>query len=260
MKLSVTFQEATRDADSLLRYYDALLTKNQRAARSDWITRFRRARLNNWVQSDGIWRSYNDAILMIGKTSQGLSHSSFSSESLAVLLRSALVMSLAAVDKVLHEAISRHFVSLIKSESLDKLVRIEISKSYAIAMDTRRRTGKGGRTRLRPGPRFKAESIDRMYRESYLSIQRLQEVCAALGKDKIFDRYGKSLAPQRKSTELQKEWSSVYARRNHIAHECDIVRKRSTRRVHFHRSRPLELREQIAFVKAFGTYLSTELE
>jgi hypothetical protein len=57
---------------------------------------------------------------------------------------------MSAVDKILHEAISKHFAKLAKDESLDDLVDISLSKAYSIAQHARLRTGKGGKKKKRP--------------------------------------------------------------------------------------------------------------
>ena len=58
-----------------------------------------------------------------------------------VFLRAALVFALAAIDKILHEAISKHFTSLAREEILDRFVKFKVSKAYEIALAARSRAG-----------------------------------------------------------------------------------------------------------------------
>jgi ribosomal protein S8E len=259
MKLSDTFLEAVCHSDQLVHLYDRLKTKNLRAIRPEWEKRFLAAKLTNWPKKKDIWRSKNDSVLIVGVKGGGLSHKDFEAAALLVLLRSALVFAMAAIDKILHESVSKRFVALAKTEKLDSIVRLELSKSYRIAIESRVRKGKGGKIRSRPGSKIKAAVLDKMYRESFLSTNRLQEVCAACGKNKIFDRYGKTLRPQKSADHLQQEWARLYTRRNHMAHECDIVRKSKAKKIHFQKISETELKSDIAFIRAFGKYLAGEL-
>jgi hypothetical protein len=185
-------------------------------------------------------------------------------ESRAVFLRAALVLMMAAVDKILHEAISNHFATLVRTEQLDKLVQIELSRAYQIAQAARKRTGKGGKVKRRPGHDIKAEVLAKIYRDSYLSIRRLNDVCAACDKNGIFSRYAehrKKLGKKTRSPKwLQDRWSRINQRRNQIAHECDIKRQAKMRKAHFNAVDGPDFKRDITFVKNFGTFLAAELD
>ena len=150
MQLIDMFNSAIADAEHLRLLYSTLLTSNQRAIRPEWANRFFRARLNAWPQQNGLWRSANANVLIVGTNAAQITHRHFQHQSLAVLLRASLVLYMSAVDKILHEAISKHFAKLAKDESLDDLVDISLSKAYSIAQHARLRTGKGGKKKKRP--------------------------------------------------------------------------------------------------------------
>jgi hypothetical protein len=169
-------------------------------------------------------------------------------------------MSMAAIDKLLHEALSKHFVAVVKRGKLDDLLTLELSKSYRIAIESRVRKGKGGKIRSRPGHKFKAAVLNKLYQVSFLSSRQLQRICAACGKERIFDKYGQTMSRRQSAKRLQERWSRLYARRNHIVHECDIMRKSRARKVHFHPSTSSELNKDIEFVKKFGLFLARVLE
>lgn len=258
MNLTKTFEESISHADELLILYDALLTKNQRAANSgNWTTKVFDSKLIPWPKRDGLWRSRGKNILIIGNNKAGIDLEAFNAAGLAVLLRSAMVLAMAAIDKLLHEAISLRFSSLAQAGELDKFVKLDLSTCYKIAQEARERRGKGGKIKKRPGHKIKSEVLRRIYQESYLSLKRLQEVSAACGKNKIFDKYAKTINSTPK--ELQDKWSHIYVRRNNIAHECDIVRKAKTKQIHFNHVSPSELQNDINFTKQFGKFLAKEL-
>jgi hypothetical protein len=177
-----------------------------------------------------------------------------------VFLRAALVFALAAIDKILHESISKHFNRLAREEILDRFVKLKVSKAYEIALAARIRAGAGGARRRRPGHDIKTEVLMEIYKDSYLSTQRLQEVCGACGKKGIFTQYANYQGGNSTSDKLKARWSRIYQRRNHIAHESDIQRKERMRRVSFNPVDVLEIKSDIQFIEGFGRFLATTLE
>ncbi|MGH7942261.1 MAG: hypothetical protein ACREDS_12135, partial [Limisphaerales bacterium] len=107
-----------------------------------------------------------------------------------LILRSALVSAMAAVDKILHEAFSKHFTSLARLGILDRFVKFKVSKAYQIALSARQPAGAGGK---RPGHDIKTEVLSEIYKDSYLATQKLQEVCGACEQNGIFSLYADSL-------------------------------------------------------------------
>lgn len=259
MRLLDVFDAAIKDAEHLRVLYSALLTTNQRAIRSEWATRFFSAKLNSWPKQNGLWRSANANVLIVGTKAANVSHQHFQHEALAVLLRSSLVLYMAAVDKILHEALSKHFATLAKNESLDELVDISISRAYAIAQNARIRKGKGGKIKKRPGHELKAAMLSDIYKDSYLKTSNLEKVCAAVGKKQIFQLYSKAHQPQT-AQQVKTSWSRLYIHRNRIAHECDMIRKAKPRRAAFHPVDSKSIMAEIDFIREFGHFLACQLD
>jgi len=178
----------------------------------------------------------------------------------AIFLRASLVYAMAAVDKILHEAISKKFAGLSKDGSLDGLVELEVSKVYRIALAARERTGRGGRKRRRPGHDIKTEVLQKIYRDSYLATRNLEQVCGACGKNKIFTKFAASRKRDEQPKQLQSRWSRIYYRRNQVAHECDIQRKERMRKVTFNPVDDQAIKRDIRFIKNFGRFLARELD
>lgn len=185
-------------------------------------------------------------------------------DSRSVFLRAALALAMAAVDKVLHEAISKRFAYVAADGSLDKIVQIELSKAYRIAQAARVRTGKGGKVRRRPGHDIKAEVLTEIYRDSYLSARRIQEISAICGKSQIFKLYAAHLTKPgkkaRSAQPLRERWSRMYTRRNQIVHECDIMRQAKPRKARFDTVDGRRFKRDIAFIKNFGQFLAVTLD
>lgn len=260
MRLSAIFNEAIKDSDRLVLLYEQLSTSNQRAIRSDWSESFYKAKLTNWPKGAGLWRSKSAATLLIGTSAAGLTHKDFNHDSLSLLLRMALVMAMAAADRIVHEAVSKQFVSAIESGELDKLVKIPLSLSYEIAMAARTRKGKGGRKKSRPATHLKKELLEKLYWQSFLSSDSLSSVCKALSVANIFQEFGAGRVPALAGNGARDRWSLIYKRRNQIAHECDIIRQNKMRRVKRHIFTATELKEDTAFAREFGQFLAMTLD
>ena len=260
MDLDKVFNSAIKPADMLIVLYESLLTNNTRAIRSEYKTRAFTSKIVPWPQQDGLWRSKGHSILILGNDNSKLSHHSFSPDSLSVFLRSALVLAMAAIDKLLHEAVSNNFSRLAREGTIDRFAHIDVSTCYQISLSARERKGKGGKIKTRPGHKIKAEVLQQIYTDSFLSSRRVEEVSSALGKKKIFSIFGNTLHPSQTHEQVKAKWISLYRRRNQIAHEGDIVRKSKGRVLDLNRIRFGDIKKDIDFIKAFGTFLAGQLQ
>jgi hypothetical protein len=197
-------------------------------------------------------------VLIVGRGGLPVTHTTFSEEALAVLLRSSLLLYMGAIDKVLHEALSKHFARFASAGVLDNLVDISMSRAYAIAQHARTRTGKGGKIKKRPGHALKAEMLLDIYKNSYLATGKLEQVCAACGRNRIFTTFAEA-HPSYTAAKAKEYWSKMYLRRNYITHECDVVRKARAKRVDFHPVVVSSMKHDIAFIKQFGRFLAVKL-
>ena len=179
----------------------------------------------------------------------------------SMLLQHALVMMLASIDKLLHQAtISKNFVQLLRAGKFDNLMKnFPASETYEIAMESRVRRGYGGKTKSRPANKIKEVISARLYELSFLGPKNLEEICAANGAKKIFAEYAKHLR-RKTSKPLRAQWSLIYRRRNAIVHECNILRtKISPKKVRFDVVDPSELKKDIEFSEKFGRFLASKL-
>jgi hypothetical protein len=215
-----------------------------------------------WPNSTNLWlqKCSNNNLIIAGNEHSSLTEDHFCHERMGTLLRAAFVFSMAAVDKILHEAILYNFSDLLRSKEIDDLVNIPLSDSYNIAIQARERRGKGGKIRSRPGHKFKEKVLIELYKKSFLSNHSLEKVCACLGKKRIFTAYSKSIGTKAKADAIRDKWIRAYERRNSIAHECDIVRKKKARKVHFNPIDEKRMPEEIKFIGDFGKFLSKELK
>lgn len=259
MTLQQVFQESIDQADKLFRLYEGLLTQSKRAIRNDWKERFLAAKLTEWPKSTQLWRSKSSNLLLVGTSAAGFTHKDFQSEPLSALLRASLALAMASIDKVLHEAVNKHFSKLARGAKLDKIINLELSESYRIAIASRTRRGRGGSIKSRPGPKIKAAVLENLYRKSFLSLDSLEQICAACGSKSIIKSFAGTLQGRPEPDAIKHKWRTLYAKRNHVVHECDVQRRANLRRVRYNEVSPAETRRDLDFIKTFGHYLSTQL-
>jgi hypothetical protein len=259
MKLSAIFAEGIAASDLLLAYYCSLCSPKAKKPKSTWVDKFYSSKVIYWPKKDNFWHaSCRDAnILLVGNAKSMIPDSSFHHDRIVVLLRSSLVMAMAAVDKILHEAISANFGKLLSSGDLDSLANIPLSDSYQIAIKSRE--SKGG-VAVRPGHMFKEKVLVELYKRTFLSAQQVERVSSTCGKKSVFTEYSKSIKGAQTPQQLKDRWSELYERRNAIAHECDMVRKEKTKKIHFNSIQEKAILNDIAFIKSFGAFLAVELQ
>jgi hypothetical protein len=262
MKLLDIFNESIKLADNLLTLYNTILAKRKRSAKKSWIDKLYSNRIISWRKKDGAWRSFGKDILIIGKKTDSNSQNIFKQEYLCVLLRTSLVMAMSAVDKILHEAVSKNFVALAKDGKLDKnkIISFPVLDAYRIAIESRKRSGKDGKTKIRPGHKIKEVVIREIFKSTFLPTNDLERICSLFDKGNIFSLYKTNRALTKGAKELKIKWSVIYKHRNNIAHECDIVRKQKARKIHFNNLKPNNIINEINFVKDFGNFIARELE
>lgn len=264
MKLLDIYKSSILQSDSLIILYDSLLSINVNKAKQNWADKIYDNKIVYWAKRDGLWRSLSDKknLLIIGNNNSVLT-GKLSADALGILLKMALVMAMATIDKILHEAISYNFSKLLQDGNgkLDKLVNISLSDSYAIAIQSRERKGKGGKIKSRPGHKFKELVLDELYKKSFLKTDQVELICSMCGKKSIFSEFSKKYENgSHKPNILRKKWSKVYERRNNIAHECDIIRKQKAKIIHLNKAKHKQMINDISFIKDFGRYLAEELQ
>lgn len=185
MKLSKIFTESIKQSDNLVKLYETVISKNRRSARRGWSDKVFAAKIVRWGKNEGLWRISKSDLLIIGKCNNSTaSEETFFAQNLEVLLRSAFVLAMATIDKILHEALLNHFYVLINTDSIDGLATIPLSESYKISLTARIRKGKGGQIKSRPGHKFKALFLEKAYEKTLLSTSSLEQICAKCEKIK----------------------------------------------------------------------------
>jgi len=262
MNLTHIFNEGIKPAETLLCLYEELVTSNERAIRPEWENRFLATKLTSWPKTTNLWRSYSKDknILIVGTCSSRLTHKSFEQDTMTLFLHSAIVAAVAAVDKILHEALSLHFVKLAKTGKLDTLAQLPPSKVYEIATRARTRKGKGGKTKSRSGDSIKEGVIEQIYKDTYLDSRHIEKICDSFGQTNVFYKSGQTFPEKFTAKQMKTKWGRIYHIRNIIAHECGMERKLRTKKITYISLTHKQASDAIAFCKKFGSFLATALQ
>jgi hypothetical protein len=84
MQLINILNKAINQVDFIVKFYEALLTRNQRPVRQEWKNRFFDAKLTTWAQRDGLWNSRGPNLIIVGNNMALLTHRDFASDSLSL--------------------------------------------------------------------------------------------------------------------------------------------------------------------------------
>src|SRR3989344_3185516 len=149
MKLTAFFDESTIHAKQLVELHDALDFREKRT-RSEWRDKLFNNGIVDWGKREGVWRnvSTDGRVQIVGSNAKKAFKDNLSDRR-SMLLQHALVMMLASIDKLLHQAtISKNFVQLLRAGKFDNLMKnFPASETYEIAMESRVRRGYGGKTK-----------------------------------------------------------------------------------------------------------------
>lgn len=113
MKPKNGFDAAMARVDHLLNLYDILHNTRTRQIRSDWATKF--LDLMHWPKGEAIVRvnGKDKNSLLILRPPLQLDHTRFSHDYLSELLRSAVVATVSALDRYVHDLVLHHSWALL---------------------------------------------------------------------------------------------------------------------------------------------------
>lgn len=182
------FSAALERAKHQLKLYELICDTRQRSIRSDWAASFRRTM--RWPANEKIVRvdGSNSNSIMVFRESCGVSRKDFGHKYVSELLRNAVVASISALDRMLHDHVVKHSWKLLsyKEEQVPKkLGALGIS-----ALDVRKALEKLRRdNKSRPGNAIKSAIQERLHRDyTFQSPDGVLQAAQMLG---INDFWGK---------------------------------------------------------------------
>jgi hypothetical protein len=225
------FDAAIGRADHLLQLYDILRDQRSRGIRSDWGKRFKA--FMGWPAGEVIERvdgkDWNSMLIL--RAAVGIDRTQFTHDYLSELLRAAVVATVSALDRYVHDAVVEHCWSLLTRAEKD--IPAELRKIAVPVVATKRALQKQrAEPTSRPGHLVKAAIQGQLHRE--YTFQKPEEIIRAAKMLGITDFWtkvaGKMQGPPPRA-EVIDQLRRIADRRNQIVHEADLIRKTKAKQV-----------------------------
>jgi len=231
MQPITAFDAALKRAKHLLVLYELLHDSRVRAVRSDWASKF--IEIMHWPQSDKIHRvdgKGQDSILIF-KDCIGIDRSHFSHEYLSELLRAAVVASIAALDRYLHDIVLHHSIALLnrKEEDIPK----ELRKMTIPVLATKRALlSLKANKNARPGHILKQAIQEHLHNEyTFQNPDSVQKAAQILGIEDFWSKVATAFNPPGNKKDIVTKLRNIVIRRNQIVHEADLYRKTKAKKL-----------------------------
>ncbi|HCW89249.1 MAG TPA: hypothetical protein DHU56_04220 [Marinobacter sp.] len=250
-----TFDFALKRADHFLLLYDIVHNSRQRDGRSDWLSSFKR--LMRWPQREKIVRidGKDKQSLLILRESLGLSREEFSHEYASELLRSAIVCSVSALDRYMHDVVVDRSWALLSQAEKD--VPKDLKKVRLPILATKKALEKlKANPTARPGALIKKEIQKVVHIDFTFQKKSDIEKGAKLLGIKDFWRSVSNEMPNNPSAgEVQEELTRITKRRNQIVHESDLILKTSAKEITQREITHKESQQSVHWISDFVTAL-----
>ena len=224
------FYSAMERVNHVLALYDVLHNTRARRIRKDWSTNF--LALMRWPKGEAIVRvdGKDKNSMLILRASLGLDHTRFTHDYLSELLRSAVVATVAGLDRYIHDLVLHHAWSLLGQPEAS--VPTELKKLAIPVLSTKHALEKlRGDHKARPGHLIKLALQEHLHRDH--TFQRPDDLAKAarmLGVSDFWAKTAKLMPGSPTKTEVIDKLRTIATRRNQIVHEADIYRKTKARK------------------------------
>lgn len=231
MKPKDGFDAAIGRVNHLLRLYDVLCNTRSRNIRSDWADSF--LDLMHWPSEEAIIRvdGKDKQSLLILRPSLGLDHRNFTHNYLSELLRSAVVATVSALDRYVHDLVLQHSWTLLRRP--EESIPTELKKLSLPVLATKHALEKlRSDSNARPGHLVKAALQEHLHRDH--TFQRPDDLLKAakmLGVDDFWNKVVRAMPGTPDKQEVIKKLQDIVKRRNQIVHEADIHRKTKAKKI-----------------------------
>ena len=251
MKPKDAFDATMLRVDCLLDLFTLLRNTRSRGTRKDWASRFKS--LMHWPQGETIHRIDGTGAVVILRQAAALGPDKFSHEALSDLLRSAVVTSVAALDKYCHDVLIHRLLPQTRrpvKQWCKDLERLSVPLSVVVAAvaHAKRDQGGGDSKRTRPMTIIRNGLQDQFHRRR--TLQRPDDIAEALSMVGVKNLWGSCAKRMHAKAEYVKSrLDRIVARRNLIVHESDIVRFRRVRKVTMRRIALTQVADDVAWLR-----------
>jgi len=189
--------------------------------------------------------------MLILRESMKIDRKYFTHDYLSGLLRSAIVASISALDRYLHDLIVENSIRMLNSAEKD--VPTELKKLKIPLLATKKaldRARKAGNTR--PGHIIKQQIQEVLHREyTFQNPTRIEKALKMLGIKDIWREISKKMSSKPQPGEVQESLRRITNRRHQIVHEADLILKTKARKISVREIKYSVARDAVDWIKEF---------
>jgi len=253
------FDSALARAKHLLRLYELICDTRQRGVRADWAAAFKE--VMHWPAGEQVVRvdGKDRQSVLVFREQCGIDREHFAHEYLSELLRSSVVASISALDRLMHDLVVQNAWKLLskkESEVPGKLKALSLT-----AFDARKALEHLRKDpHSRPGNLIKVAIQEKLHRD--YTFQTPDSVLLAsqmLGIEDFWTKVAAKMYGNPPKQDVIKMLSTIAKRRNQIVHEADLIRtsrhQPSLREIAF-----AHADEWVNWMDAFGSAINTVVQ
>jgi len=244
-----TFNHAIVRAEHFLSLYDILHNSRQRGVRADWRHKFNQ--LMHWPRNEQILRidGVNTSSILIIRENIGLTRENFTHDYCAELLRSAIVFSISALDRYLHDKLVDSFLSILREKEEDIPKKLK-SVKFPILITRRALDKVRDNSGARPGSTLKKEFQELLHRDyTFQNVHGIEEFASMMGIKSIWSKLSDINPGNKPAEEIRSDIQSVTKRRHQIVHEADLILQTSGQRINNREIRRIDSENAIEKVR-----------
>lgn len=201
----------------------------------------------NWPQGEQFVRidGKDKNSMLILRAAVGIDREHFAEEYTGEILRAAIVASISALDKYMHDIVVEKCWKLLDGPEKD--IPKELAALKVPVLATKKALDKlRSNSAARPGSQIKKHIQEMLHREfTFQSVSGIDKASKMLGIADFWGQVATQMPGKPSKGDVQKELTKVARRRNKIVHEADIVRKISAQNI---AQNPIQRSEADGFV------------
>ena len=189
--------------------------------------------------------------MLILRSSVGIDRKHFSDEYTGEILRSAIVASISALDKYMHDIVVEKCWALLSGPE-NKIPKELASLKVPVLAAKKALDKLRSSDSARPGSQIKLEIQEMLHREfTFQNVHGIEKGAKILGISDFWGQVASNMPGTPTKGEVQRQLTKVARRRNKIVHEADIVRKISAKAITQNKIERAEAHDSVMWVNDF---------
>ena len=208
------------------------------------------------LQIGGMTKGDQQSLLLIRNPSNGMTTHEFEHEYTSQLLRSAIVFSVAALDKYMHSVVVNRCFTLLSSNKTDTPERLrELKMPVTVAFDTVNELRKNWKSR--PGYIIKEKIRDELHAKTMQGSRQIDIALGLMGVKGFWKDVAAGMNGSLTDKDIKTKLDKIVQRRNQITHEADILRTIRSGKVNFRKISKSDTTNAVAFIMEFVAVANT---